>query len=576
MVEQYNLNNIRVLLTEGFNAEELRSFCHDDPDFRAVYNQLTEHTSRTIIVGWLLEYANQKLQIEALLTWAKEHNPAMYEKHQPYHKVDLESIILEALYDYYKPNFDSPEMKFVELCKIVGVPIDDKKSVAAVWSKLFTLQQKIGWVKYQRSEDVSSDVVQITSEGIRVIEERRRRQLDSLDISEPFPVTLEELMRRDQHCASLIKRDWLLHDIKECLTQSSGDCPFILLRGQPMVGKTSILDRLCHELGDEYLPLMVTGQGAALNKALGNLEAFIYDLADQLTNKFEKWAKLHQLPSLREPNRNDFGEGKAIKAFYRHWQKLRNIAEHRKTVVMFDEIEHLLDYPKELNRDVLMFLDNFVCNPENGYFIIAGSERIQFARNREFSLLIGKGHTIEVGHYDEEIAHIVFSSVQKYFAFENEFLQYCISLCDGHPRFLPVVFEAIVHQAISLSRKQELKKIDTELILSKVIRRAHDPLWALWQNLSREEQSVVWLISQNLSGRIDELEYSLDRLIDLAGQYFIITSTDQDNFIKAVADLELREWIDRKNGGQLIRFKLGLILLWLQRRQIKPDHMGNQ
>ncbi len=85
MAKHYNLENIRTLLTEGFTAEKLRRFCYDKPDFRPVYNRLAEGTGKTKIVDQLIEHADQKLQFDALLAWAKKRNPARYEKHQPYY-----------------------------------------------------------------------------------------------------------------------------------------------------------------------------------------------------------------------------------------------------------------------------------------------------------------------------------------------------------------------------------------------------------------------------------------------------------------------------------------------------------
>ncbi len=82
----YNLRNIRDLLTEGFTDEELRRLCYDISDFRSVYNQLARNSGKAEIVDRLLEHAEQKLQIEMLLAMAKEHNPARYEKHQPYYE----------------------------------------------------------------------------------------------------------------------------------------------------------------------------------------------------------------------------------------------------------------------------------------------------------------------------------------------------------------------------------------------------------------------------------------------------------------------------------------------------------
>lgn len=44
MTTPYNLTNIRALLTEGFTAADLRTFCYDHPDFRSLYEQLAENT----------------------------------------------------------------------------------------------------------------------------------------------------------------------------------------------------------------------------------------------------------------------------------------------------------------------------------------------------------------------------------------------------------------------------------------------------------------------------------------------------------------------------------------------------
>ncbi|GIK42500.1 MAG: hypothetical protein BroJett011_63330 [Chloroflexota bacterium] len=86
----YRLENIRVLLNEGFTSEELRRLCHDVPNFREVYDKLAQSTGKAEIIDYLIEYANRKLQFEALLDWAKEHNPIRYEKHQPYYEVNQE------------------------------------------------------------------------------------------------------------------------------------------------------------------------------------------------------------------------------------------------------------------------------------------------------------------------------------------------------------------------------------------------------------------------------------------------------------------------------------------------------
>lgn len=80
----YNLTNIRTLLTKGFSDTELRTFCFDAPEFRDVYDQLSAGAGKEQIISLILEHADQNLLFELLLAWAKERNPARYEQHQPY------------------------------------------------------------------------------------------------------------------------------------------------------------------------------------------------------------------------------------------------------------------------------------------------------------------------------------------------------------------------------------------------------------------------------------------------------------------------------------------------------------
>lgn len=80
----YNSKNIRTLLLEGFSEAELRDFCHDEPMFRPVENELSSTSSKAEIVQRILSYAERKVLMEPLLNWAKEQGPAKYEEYQPY------------------------------------------------------------------------------------------------------------------------------------------------------------------------------------------------------------------------------------------------------------------------------------------------------------------------------------------------------------------------------------------------------------------------------------------------------------------------------------------------------------
>ncbi len=90
MTTRHNSNKIRTLLIEGFSDDELRRLCFDE--FEPVFNQLARSTGKAEIVDLLLEYAKQKVQIETLLTWAKEHNAAKYQMYEPYVEITADPI----------------------------------------------------------------------------------------------------------------------------------------------------------------------------------------------------------------------------------------------------------------------------------------------------------------------------------------------------------------------------------------------------------------------------------------------------------------------------------------------------
>ncbi len=89
MTPHYVLKNIRALLVEwthSFSEAELRQLSLNLPEFAPVQPQLAASTGKAEIVERLLEYAEQTLQLDDLLALAREHNPQLYEKHQPYYE----------------------------------------------------------------------------------------------------------------------------------------------------------------------------------------------------------------------------------------------------------------------------------------------------------------------------------------------------------------------------------------------------------------------------------------------------------------------------------------------------------
>ncbi|MEW5958142.1 MAG: response regulator [Chloroflexota bacterium] len=83
--KRYHLKNIRALLSQGLTKDELRRLCYDTDAFRPVYDELTSRMSKARVIDKIVEYADQKLQLETLLRLARDYSgPARYEQHKPY------------------------------------------------------------------------------------------------------------------------------------------------------------------------------------------------------------------------------------------------------------------------------------------------------------------------------------------------------------------------------------------------------------------------------------------------------------------------------------------------------------
>ena len=103
----YMLKNIRALFSEltlSLTEEELRRLCVDLIDFKPVHHQLAQSNGKAEIIDRLLEYAEQTVQLDELLALAKELNPALYEKHQPYYglaSVSRRDLVGRSLGQYH-------------------------------------------------------------------------------------------------------------------------------------------------------------------------------------------------------------------------------------------------------------------------------------------------------------------------------------------------------------------------------------------------------------------------------------------------------------------------------------------
>ncbi|GEM_PF-4150472 len=81
------LNNIQMLLSEGFTHEELCLWCYDY--FQPVYDKLTPHSTKKEIINRLINHVQQMEQLDTLLNLAEQDKPTQYYEHYPYYVTNL-------------------------------------------------------------------------------------------------------------------------------------------------------------------------------------------------------------------------------------------------------------------------------------------------------------------------------------------------------------------------------------------------------------------------------------------------------------------------------------------------------
>jgi hypothetical protein len=186
----YNIKNIRTLLTQGFSDAELLQFCHDEPEFRPVENEVSSTTGKAGIVQHLLAYAERKVLLEPLLIWAKATNSAQYEQHRPYRDPDIEpaspakpapakavgAATSREIFVSYAWGGESEEIvdKIDQAFAAKGITIIRDKRDAGYKASIKEFMERIGrgktvivviGEKYLKSENCMFELVQIAKNG---------------------------------------------------------------------------------------------------------------------------------------------------------------------------------------------------------------------------------------------------------------------------------------------------------------------------------------------------------------------------------------------------------------------------
>ncbi len=477
----------------------------------------------------------------------------------------LDSAILEILYeDYCQHPGSSSGMTLNDVLDKLGILSENSDEWWQFHLHSSSLESK-EWITSKFVDDGTAGSMKITSTGMKITEDMRRNADSERQVC---PGSLEVLAQQKDHdCAVFVRRDNLVDEIRRYF--ENRHCHFIVLHGQARVGKTKLLERLSKLLPkDEYLPLIVTPEGS--NPM--DVNSYAFDLARQFTDKYNDGLgrRVHISNGLDAPDENDFLNGKAIDGFYKYWGALRRKAKPRIPVLMCDEIECILDASGEADYSTIEFIYNFMCNAENGFFILTGSERIRYTQNPQFNKFIAKAKPIHVHYYDKTVVSSIFSLIRQYVTDECGALDRFLLFSDGHPHVLQTLLNVISFYVNNSPRKNKIGDEDFKRMLNKLINDLDEFLNRFISVLHPEEFYVAWLISQGkISYHVNSLEYSMEQLFAWAKDYLADQKTDLKAGVCRLVARQWAEWEDQEEKSFCFRF--GIFPLWIQQRDIGLD-----
>jgi hypothetical protein len=499
----------------------------------------------------------------------------------------LQDNILQVLIRYADDRLGDPQVTIAELRDVLCRETDPKVADSEIWQHLWSLQEK-KWLTITSTESGKIAVFSVTAQGRKAgrnetskvdKEDRASGESEKLGsdvdssgnqntplvaLRQPPSVYLEDLIRDDESCAMIVQRAWVIDRIRSYFGQEPPR-HFIVLYGQPLVGKTRLLIHLPAMLGPGFVPILVTVQGAEVNGCLTNLDNFAFDLANQIANGFNRWARSHALRQLARPSLSDFRDAGAYNCFRGFWQDVCTLAGDQKPLLLIDELEALLEKSVVLDSRILAFLDGFLCNPNNGYFILAGSERIRQSSHERFHGIIAKAEPIQVGHYSSEEVRYVLSAIQNRLAIDQSVLQYLMALCNGHPRLLQIIIETIAQtQTEGVITRQVGEDNVLNRIVEEVMNRLEDHLIFLCKRLSDNEAHTLWLMSgEDVLTLASSDGYDANTLLQRSQP-----TIDRDELLNGLANLSLREWIEITDQAvPRFRIRLGILPFWINRRR---------
>jgi len=360
-----------------------------------------------------------------------------------------------------------------------------------------------------------------------------------------FPQNIHELKHFDKNLANLFNNNNLVNKIIKSIDNNLDK--YIVIKGERLSGKTLLLNQLRNKLNlNRYLPLRLS-----CSDFLNNSNVAKY-FADQIINEINIFRREQYNDNF--PDINDMQIENSDSFINKFWKKIMQIIGHLKPVLMFDDMEKLIELKQGYNQ-VISFIQkiiNDISIKNNALFIFTINNNPKFYYPEPLDKFMDKGKKFSMKYYENAV-QTIFSAIPDYKYDQNE-IKIFESYFDGHPFLLSSFYEAFSDY---IYKKQTKSNDFFKNILQNVVEDNCDSIISLWEGLFEEEKIIIQIVSNKLlTDQIaDKISFTFKELINIKNDNNI--QINQEKMELGINCLKVRKWI--KECKRTFVFALGII-----------------
>jgi len=476
---------------------------------------------------------------------------------------ELDDHILKILNKWQEEKPGAYEMPFKnfydELSKLPGV-ISRELLERKAHLSIKELEEK-GFIAVTQTKSAKNGLLKLTTKGriackglnLGSVNDDNENSLQ-IPMADQSPdssnLSLQQLASKNEEFSLQLNRLDEVYRLKTVFYDNLSHNHIAIYFGLPSLGKTTIVRKFQSVAKDSFVPIMIDLKSCGRK----NLDEFFLFFQDHISNELsDLYGDLIQFPA---PISSQYRGGEGKELFLKFWSSVSRKIPNWKPILIIDEIG-ILSEDTPINDDVLKFMIEFMSNPKNGYFLLVGREKITRSRIDRFSELIGIGTLLEVKSFPFVINQIILDLIKKQSVIIEADLDKQIQfLCDGHPFIIRRFFETLFNK-VSKTRPLEIRLEDFDMAINSTIDECDPAFFALFQDLSEEEQKVIkeW----------GSVYKNGETIFELKGINYNTNIALEKQFQRGITKLKNRGWVE-ETGENKFLFKFTFLLVWFRKQ----------